>query len=449
MRDVLIFLFDPQNGMQGILGFYLGIFAVIYLIRVVGYLFVRIFKTDVTVKVETYIDDYVYAKDSLVDCIKAYWWALLLGVVSIPCILVGASIVPTEMPLETLETISWVGGVGVILILAIFIIKSLAHQEVADLIMTPYAKYKDPEYVTKAAYLVTDYGTKGKELARVTYDKNAGDNLISFVLNVFNLIFRIIGLIAMAIMDFIAVVLYTLFKVLACMVRPILRTIAKNRYKSMLLNKARKGIFSLVYDWYPIDEGQEIVDEVHNDLIASSVASIVSKKKKFAFANENEQGYFVIIQLTYLCDVEVDGEYWASMYEGRDVRLVINYTPDDSEEMGYRFGLMSIELNARYVLSGDEAKSIDDEAKMIQDVNCAYVEHMRKTHSKNYKVVVMIEDGDGYTPVVAKLKDIEILPPDEYYSYSRVSAYECQSNISCPDECEYEYEDEYEEEYDD
>lgn len=315
------------------------------------------------------------------------------------------------------------------------------------------AKYKPKEYVTEEIYEYwDDMPSSSRRLVETrTYDKNAYDNFLTFLMNLPILIMKIsmsVTYISLFIIDdLVMTIRYTIFY--AFQKKASLKK-AKKYYETTIQISAERG-FLIPARIYEDDSANKIPNEINARYLEASLQSVKRGDQSFLLfvsdlPRENEVPHYLALNVSKkIAKVEMFGNKELHIYETDESRVYVGTTigSNDTSVENY-FSTFVIP----FIPSNEFLQSVSmlpsDDIRYFIAAQSVYLRYMIEHEPLETEVSLIhfdAESGSAF-PVVAKLSDIILGEGDEQFTY-QISEFtpsaicESESNQDFDDEIEH------------
>lgn len=408
--------------------FAFAVYAVIKRIQ-----FVRKRDTRLLAKYEQTMGLYLNAKEEAKEMLKSH--VPFQAIFWIGVFLIILSVSGTSFSDKVKDVLFIIGFVLSLIMIVIYFIKYMSvggHKGVEETWKEKTMKYKAPEYVTETTYVRWDdepYGS-WRETNSVTYDKNLEHNVQAAAANGLGNVFKVFSYLALSVV-YILECLYDVLKSLVFVaLRPLVRALAKKRYKKFVKTLAKIDGF-IPKDLYAGDEYDEIPNEVANEFLKKSYNSFKSgSNTPFLFMYNGPQMYFTATPRRVGVGNTTEPGVTPIICESKYMRAVVFLGSEENFCNPEKTLVMPVPYRNLSKFYSDQSLYAEDSVFMqvMQKTQYVYLAQF-KDRKKKVRVHLMHYENGRFFPITARLCDIDI--DDDDLSY-KINQYKKSHDIKEP-----------------
>ena len=340
---------------------------------------------------------------------------ILLFIVGLVLTIIGLT---GSLESATHDTIFIVGLVALGISIIVYVVKFIANggvKDVSSVWKEGTLKYKDPEYVTVDTYRKWDDEPDSayRKVDSITYNKNSEENAINFFINLIGYLFKIISIIALALVYLVDCLFHAIKVAIVFFAKPIVKKMAKNKIKSMLDDVAKEGGY-IFGNMYVDDSLNELPHKYYEKMVKNCYHNIKNGVKSFTLLSKTDY------ENCYLCSNVKELTRWTQdgfevvLYQGRDCRIIVRVPENANVEQGVQFETVPIPLGKveKYMPNMTE----ESEKQLVNVARWAeyhYFKWAKENLSPKKRVIYLFgrteEDGFSWTKTcICRVGDVKL-----------------------------------------
>ena len=373
-------------------------------------------------KASTSLDKYEQAYEKYLNSKERYRDILIYHMPAFVVALIGAVLILIGAINENGDAVFNIGFAFIVAVLCYYAFRFLYEGGYATFLIASkdlHIDYKKPEYVTENVYQKWDDepDSSARLVSSATYDKNAGKNVIVFLIKIVYIIAKILLLLEFAVVYSLDKLFNTVYSTFTCVLfKPFLRARAKAYYRDFVMEVADEGgyIYRKLYvdDAYNVIPG-EIAEELKKD---TEKSLMTCDERILVFVDTGDEQYFTARTVSREGIFEAEGGKMY-IYENHDGRIYIisnkvEGAPDKLVGAAIPF-FPSDELIEDADMVGRFAN--------YKSLQYGYLSAAKKKYqgSKRVSIFDYSEKLDRIVTICVKLDDVELVDDETDYTISK------------------------------